>query len=344
MTSRTTRHIALVAIALAATSCLALSRANAALTLTPQATAAGYGLSLFVSGFSTEANEANGPVGPLGIVFPNDGVLVSDASGNVRFFANDTDGQIVASAPSLQNYGFNGALGLAQINNNVYMTSQTTGLLLQIDPSAGTTIKTVASIPNATGIAVNPINNHLFVSTYQVNTIYDVNPAMGTATPFLAAFLDGLSTDGTTLYGAAPGSSHVLGFNIASGQQVFDSGVIAGIPDGTALGQGALSGILFANTNGGTVVAINLQTDVQTVLADSGSRGDFVAVDPNGTLLLTQTDSIYRLTAPSGSNFGVPPPTTSVPLPSAAWQSLSFVGMFGLVYGAHKARTRRVAH
>jgi sugar lactone lactonase YvrE len=228
-------------------------------------------------------------------------------------------------------------VGLAQTGGNIYMTSQTTGAVLQINPSTGATIKTVASIPNATGIAVNPSNGHLFVSTYQINTIWDLDPTTGIASPFLSAFLDGLSTDGTTLYGADSGNDHVLGFNIATGQQVFDSGAITGDPDGTALGQGALAGYLFANTNGGTVVAINLATDVQTVIADSGTRGDFVAVDPNnGTVLLTQTDSVYRLTAPSGGTFGGGGGTSAVPVPAAAPQCLALAVMLGLGYAGRK--------
>ena len=58
-----------------------------------------------------------------------------------------------------------------------------------------------------------------------------------------------------------------------------------------------MAGDLFVNTNGGTVVEANLATAAQTVIASGGSRGDWVTVDPsNGTLLLTQTDRIMRLT------------------------------------------------
>ncbi len=77
---------------------------------------------------------------------------------------------------------------------------------------------------------------------------------------------------------------------------VFQSGTIATGPDGIALGTGPVAGNLFVNTNGGTVVEVNLKTAAQTIIASGGSRGDFVTVDPNnGTLLLTQTDRIMRL-------------------------------------------------
>jgi hypothetical protein len=97
------------------------------------------------------------------------------------------------------------------------------------------------------------------------------------------------------LYAATGGRAE--GFDITTEAKVFDSGTISGWPDGIALGKGPVAGNLFVNTNGGTVVEVNLATSVQTVIASGGSRGDFVTVDANNaTLLLTQTDRIMRLT------------------------------------------------
>jgi hypothetical protein len=88
---------------------------------------------------------------------------------------------------------------------------------------------------------------------------------------------------------------------------VFDSGTISGGPDGIALGAGALAGNLFVNTNSGTLVDVNLATTTQTLIASGGSRGDFVTVDPNnGTLFVTQSDRLMRLTAPTGAGFAIP--------------------------------------
>ena len=111
---------------------------------------------------------------------------------------------------------------------------------------------------------------------------------------------DGLAFDPSAgiLYAAihdGPGGQ-VQGFDITTKAVVFDSGTIAGGPDGIALGKGPVAGNLFVNTNGGTVVEVNLATAAQTVIASGGSRGDFVTVDPNnGTLLVTQSDRIMRL-------------------------------------------------
>jgi hypothetical protein len=105
--------------------------------------------------------------------------------------------------------------------------------------------------------------------------------------------------------------------------------------DGSALGTGTLSGNIFVNTNSGTLVELNLATKVQTVIASGGSRGDFVEADPNGSLLLTQSDSVLRLTAPEGGGFA------PLPEPSTLVLSSIFIGMFG-VTSAYK-RLRRTA-
>jgi hypothetical protein len=102
--------------------------------------------------------------------------------------------------------------------------------------------------------------------------------------------------------------------------------------DGTALGAGTLAGNIFVNTNAGTVVEVNLTTLARTLIATGGTRGDFVTVDPtNGTLLLTQTNQIFRLTAPPGGSFG------AVPEP----QTLTIFGLIGL--GLLLASRRRTA-
>jgi hypothetical protein len=84
-----------------------------------------------------------------------------------------------------------------------------------------------------------------------------------------------------------------VGFNTSNGGQFFDSGAIAGGPDGTAIGlSGTIARLLFVNTNEGHLIEFDLNTLLETVIFIGGSRGDFVTVDPNGTLLITQTDGL----------------------------------------------------
>jgi hypothetical protein len=124
-----------------------------------------------------------------------------------------------------------------------------------------------------------------------------------------------------------------LGFD-SSGNIVFDSGFIPGNADGAAVGFGALAGNIFVNTNSGTVVEVNLSTLMQTTIADGGSRGDLVSVDPfDSSLFITQTDRVMRLSGPVGSGFG------PNPVPEPASMALFGIGVLGLVaYAWRKKR------
>lgn len=141
----------------------------------------------------------------------------------------------------------------------------------------------------------------------------DVNPSNGASSvvrtfPNLGDAADGVAVtaDGKTAY-VASGTGHILGIRLSDGAIVFDSGslpVSADRPDGIAIGIGSLDGKLFVNTNGGDVFEIDISTLAQTLIAAGGSRGDFVTVDPaNGSLLLTQSDDIVRLTPAAGGGF-----------------------------------------
>ena len=286
------------------------------MSLTSGAATAGFGFSTFATGFPFDSTN----VGPLGIVFVNNGVLVSDAPGNVRFFPSDTDGQNAANIPVGYNYGHNNALGMAQVNGNIYMTQSGSSLdVRQINADGTPTPVVVGGFGHPVGIVADPFNGHLFVSD-QFTQVYDVDPIAGTKTSFVSVPMDGLtlSADGKTLYGAA-GNGHILGYSVSTMTKVFDSGLVQGGVDGTALGTGKLAGNIFTNTNDGHLLEFNLADPTnETIIGSGGSRGDFVTVDPNGTLLLTQTDRILRLNF-QGSGFGVPEPGAIALLTGAAF-------------------------
>jgi WD40 repeat protein len=287
----------------------------------------GFTLSTFASGFPGTNN-----IGPLGIVFPSGGgVLVSDYPGNVRLFPSDTDNQTAGTVS--QNYGQANATGLTMVGNNVYMAQQARGAVVQLNPNGTWNQDIVGGLGHATGIVTDPANGHLLVSTAGggANLIYDVDPTTGASRVLFAANVDGLaiSPDGKTLYGAG-GNSHVLGYDLATGNLVFDSGAVPGDVDGTALGTGSLAGNIFANTHAGTIVEVNLATGLQTVIAEGGSRGDFAAADPNnGSLLLTQSDSIVRLTPPAGGGFGPFTPLRPDASPAPEPSSLALLALGG---------------
>jgi hypothetical protein len=304
---------------------------RAGMMLTPAAVTTGFHLSTFADGFSFNQNG----VGPLGIAFtPGGGVMVTSFSGDVRIFPTDTDGQSAGAVSVAHNYGLSNAIGLAQVSGHYYMTQQVNGDVVQINANGTFNSVLVSGIPNATGVAVDPANGHLFVDTLRLNQIFDVDPVSRTKTLFVSAQADGLAVyaTGTILYAAllTPNNEHIVGYSIPTGAVVFDSGPIAGDIDGIAIGTGVLANNLFVNTHMGTLVEINLTTLTTTTIADGGSRGDFVTVDPNGTLLITQSDSILRLTPPPKGGFGPGGGTT----PEPATATLLALGLAGLAgYG-----------
>ena len=288
---------------LAATLTLA-GRANAQLSLTPAGTLAGFTLSTFATGFATE-----GTVGPVGITFTTGGgVLVADYPGNLRLFAADVDNQTVAGKP-FTFYGQHNAVGLAAVGSNYYMVQQGAGTVVRVnaDTSFGSTVTSGLSVP--LGVVTNPVTGHLLASLNGSQKIVDINPINGVTTDVITGLSDvdgiSISADGTVVYAAVRGSSKLQGYNIQSHALVFD----AGVPniDGTQVGYGSLSGFIFANLTNGNLLEIRLSDGLQTTIANGGTRGDFVAADPNGSLLVTQTGMVQRLTAPNGGGFSSTP-------------------------------------
>jgi hypothetical protein len=292
------------------------------LSLTQAGIAENLQLTTFVSGFSQRGDG----LGPIGVGFPSDGTaLVSvEGGGNgpsfVYRFPSHADGQNAASVTPVQYAGGNSVGGITSVGNALYMAQASQNQVIQVN-NDGTFNHLVATFPgNPVALATNPATGHLFVSVFQGN-IYDLNPKTGASTPFNpgnsdATAVDGLTFDRTTntLYAAknSGGSQNVVGFNVKTGKEVFNSGFINGDPDGAAVGFGGLAGKLFVNTNGGTVVEIDLLTLAQTVIASGGTRGDLISIDPtDNSLLLTQTDRVMRLTPPPGSSFGNPVPEPS---------------------------------
>jgi hypothetical protein len=311
--------------------------ARADLTLTPAGQAQGLSISTFATNF-----ENDGFTGPIGIAFPAaGGVLVSNELGGVRLFPTDTNGQNAASVPVSQNYGTGNAEGLARIGNAIYMAQSGLGRIVQVNSNGTFNQAIVSGIGDAVGLVLNPTNGHLFATTFLASKILDIDPVAKTSTVFATASIpDGLtlSADGKTLYVAATQTGHILGFDTATRASVFDSGLIAGGIDGLALGAGQFANVLFVNLNNGTLLELDLTTKQQTVIADGGSRGDFVVVDPNdGSLLVTQTDRILRL---SGATF-VPPVTTPIPEPTGL--TLLAVGVLCALGYSRKAGRRSPA-
>jgi hypothetical protein len=270
------------------------------LTLTAAGMAAGFKLTTFAFNFPIAADTG----GPLGMAFTmSGGVMVSDSPGDVRVFATDTDGQNAANVTPGGSFGNNHAFALARAGSNFYLANWQAGKIVQLNAD-GSFNQDIVAMGLPTGMVANPVNGHLLVTSQTLNAIVDVDPIAKTSRTLISGLSrpDGISItpDGKTVYVSNYGAGHILGFDMSTSTQVFDSGFISGGADGNALGSGSLAGTIFVNTNDGRVIEVSLSTLAQTVLASGGTRGDFIANDPNGTLLVTQSSEIDRLTPPGG--------------------------------------------
>lgn len=281
----------------------AAGTASAGLTLTPAGVARGFQLSTFVSGYPSV-----GGIGPVGIDFQLDGsVLVTGFVGNdIRRFAN-VDNQTPADGTLLAYPGTEFCHDVAHIGPTNYISHFTSQSIEELNPDGSVNHVVASGIGNARALKVHPITSELLVSTVQ--GIRGVNAISGAVRNISDLHVDGLgvSADGSVVFGSVLGNGpggHVLGVNTTTGAVVFDSGFIGfGGADGVAVGYSALAGYLYVNCTDGRVWEVNMNTLAQTLIADGGSRGDFLASDPssNGDILLSQSDSVIRLT-------GIPTP------------------------------------
>ena len=252
-------------------------------------------------------------LGPLGVAVTSTGnVMVADYTGTVRVLS-DVDGQVVGAANA--NVGFASAVGLTNLGGVVYMSSQNHSIFkMNNDGTINSTLNN--TIISTTGITNNGVDIFADGNGGPGGAgIYRVNATSGFAALLVSGSFDGLTVDIAhgIIYAAASSAGHVLGYSTVSGALVFDSGSIDTGIDGIAIGQGTLAGNLFINDNNGSLYEFNLGTSVLTTIANGGSRGDFVAVDTsNGSLFITQSDRVLRLTAPSGGSFATPEPGTIV--------------------------------
>ena len=168
------------------------------------------------------------------------------------------------------------------------------------------------------GMWGDPVNGHIVSSSNQ--GIVDINPLTGTVRVIYAVgnCCDGVtvSPDGKTVYAEAGGN--ILAISYSSGALLNTYSGNGHAPDGTGvIAGGKLSGDIVVNNNDGTVGLIDVTTGTETIIATGGTRGDFVSSDTsNGTLFLSQTERIDRLSCGTGCSIGggggneVPEPAT----------------------------------
>ncbi len=324
----------LLLASLAGTSFAALSIANPeayALELTAAGIADGFTLSEFVSGFP------GGSVGPLGMAVNSDGNVIVNDSNGLNYVFTDVDGQTVANAlSSTPNPGYPPAY--AYSNGSVWGSTGFGGQFVKLN-NDGTVNTTYSSIPVTNGLWTNPVNGHLLGAGGAGIIDIDVSGATPTYRVVTSSGSDGVtvSPDGKTVY-----NTGVTGFDIATGAVVYGTFSVSGADGMGVISGGALNGDIVVNSNYGFVALLNSLGN-QTIIADTGSRGDYTSPDrTDGSLFLTQSDSIWRLKIAGGTIGGGPTP--GVPEPSTwAMLLLGFASLGWLSCRSQKVRLAQTA-
>lgn len=333
------KKLALQAAAVAAVGAFVLpGAASAALTINGAGTGLGFSLTTFASGLPSPCCG----YGAWGSATLSSGNVVMNgyngSGGFVNYVWKDVDGQNPGSALSVKPWNDgNYASALGRVGSVVYGThySDNTTRVVNLDGSEGVVISNVGR----GGLGADSIRNSLLVATdagIQEIDLTNSNPNTNHRI-VTGNYADGVtvSADGLTVYGEI--GEHILGFSIASGVQTYDSGFI-GSPDGVGvILSGVLAGDLIVNDNGGVLNLLNPFAHTITTIASGGSRGDYVGFDSsNGTLFLSQSDSLLRLTLAGGKiggggGGGVPEPAT--------W-AMMLIGFGGLGATLRRRRAR----
>ena len=273
--------------------------------------APGYSVTNFATGFGTNG----GALGPIGLAFGPDGNLyVGDyVTGFIYKFG--PGGGVASAATQLNKIPISGnPAGLAfDKEGNLYLARQQAGDVVQLDPSNAAILRTVVTVPLATGLATDPLTGDLFVSQIQIGTVRRISGFLngpGTATVYATVGtgneVDGLSfgPDGT-LYAAIESefAGKISGTNSASPGTVILLPVAVPTIDGIAVSADPDIPFLYGNRNDGIITKMDLTVTPPTLsnIFMGGTRGDFVAVGPDGCLYATQTDRVLLVTNADGT-------------------------------------------
>lgn len=319
------RPLSIAALATAFAFFAAAIPAHAGLTLTTDGINDGFTLSTFVSGYSEQ-------YGPLAQgIAPDGNVITGSQFNNQVYVFKDVDNQNLGNALNSVPYTCqtgNCNFAMTTAGGQVY-GAQLIGGVYEHFNSDGT-FSPIANLQadglfSYAGMWADPVNGHIISSSLQ--GLVDIDPIAGTfrmITPGINPDGVSVSPDGSTAYVAISGE--VQAYSIATGA-LLASYATGHSPDGTGvITGGTFNGDVIVNDNDGTVLLLDPVTGKITIIANGGTRGDFVSVDTsNGTLFLSQNEQVARLTCGPGCSFNESPEPGTVALFGTGL--LGFAGM-----------------
>ncbi|MBY0278935.1 Ig-like domain-containing protein, partial [Candidatus Binatia bacterium] len=295
-------------------------------TVTPEA-------SFAVSDFATGFRPGSNCVGPIGVAFdPNGQLYVADLpSGHIYRFGPDggaaSPATRITSEPSPHAGTCAAGLAFSKDGQHLYLARQFCnafyGEVWEISPSDGSPLRQVTTIECATALATDPVSGDLFVSSpcgwFGGNNIYRVKHPE-TSPVAVEVYASPGPTDGLTF--APDGTLYSESHNNADNKnyvvRLDGTGTatpgaftrlvdLPGGPDGIAVAvdpaDPATASFLFVNRNDGVMSRVDLGTTPPLVsnVYTGSSRGDFVAVGPDGCAYATESDRIVKVTDADGS-------------------------------------------
>lgn len=292
----------------------------------------------FASGFDADQRG----IGPAGVAFDPSGRLFVGALRNLFSFGpsggSADSSALVNRSPYSRNLS-----GLAfGVDGRLYAGRYTrtgTGDVVELDPRDGSIVRVVAADqPCPLALAVDPLTGDLLFSNAECGKSILRISRPASDTPSVSTFVAGMFVDGLTfapdgtLYAAHEPDASGATISAIAGPGQAEPGTrrpLAAVPhpDGVAVGSPSGSGsgsapFIVVNRTDGVITRVDLPSGRQTDLVRGGSRGDLIAVGPDGCLYATQSTSVLKVTNADGTcrpgDTPAPgaPPTSNPPLGS----------------------------